>query len=275
MQIPWPANTRDVPHRRMQDRRSGSIRRRLRLFSIVLLAAVQFGAFVDAVQAAKFDEKIKAPHAPSNAELQAVIRDYFETYARVNAEVGHRYRERQGCIPAVVRDELAPAARDRQEASRSGDLSEFGLTPNGDGSYSVDLAEFPQWDPLPYATRTAFGSHKPSDSMARHSRTRGFRDQDIEAMRAYVEKSPRATRRACAELDIAEGYCRQGQGADCGETEESVNRSALIRVPDRPHPHGEGAGLGVGLLEVARSAAPANPGIVSSGASRPADDHAG
>ena len=186
------------------DRRSGSIRRRLRIVSVAFLAALQIGAFVGSVQAAKFDEKIKAPVAPSNAELQVVIRDYFATYARVNGE----------SAAGMVRDKAAyqqwfetnwrlQRAIDKKQPL--GDLSEFGLTPNPDGSYSVDPTEYPQWDPLPTQLER-LREPQAFDLYAEGLRARGFRDQDIEALRAYIAKSPRRNQASMAELDITDGY---------------------------------------------------------------------
>jgi hypothetical protein len=186
------------------DRHSGSIRRRLRVASIAFLAAFQFGAFVDPVHGAKFDERIKAPPAPTNAELKAVIRDYFNTYARVNAN----------SIAGIVRDKAAYQQWFETEwrlqraidAKRPlGDLSEFGLTSNRDGSYSVDLSKYPQWEPLPTRLdRFREPQHLRLDIEA--LKVRGFRDQDIEALGAYVTGSPPRNQASIAELDIADGY---------------------------------------------------------------------
>src|SRR6185295_8785991 len=117
------------------DRRSGSIRRRLRIVSIAFLAALQIGAFVGSVQAAKFDEKIKAPVAPSNAELQVVIRDYFATYARVNGEsAAGMARDKAAYQQWFETNWRLQRAIDKKQPLV--DLMEFGVTPNPYGSYS-------------------------------------------------------------------------------------------------------------------------------------------
>jgi hypothetical protein len=191
------SSSHDAGHR-------ASIRRALRLAGLVLVASLQIGASAGPVQAAKFDEKIKAPEAPSNAELQAVIRDYFATYARVNAKSAagivwskaayQQYFETHWRLQRAI-DKKQPL----------GDLSEFGLTPNSDGSYSVDPSQYPQWDPLP----VQLGQLREPQLLDLHAdalQARGFRDQDIEVLRAYVAKSPPRQQASEQELDVADGF---------------------------------------------------------------------
>jgi hypothetical protein len=133
-----------------------------------------------------------------------VIRDYFATYARVNAT----------SASGIVRDKVAyqqwfethwrlQRAIDKRQPL--GDLSEFGFTPNSDGSYSADPTEYPQWDPLP-GQLDRLREPQAFDLHAEALRARGFRDQDIEALGAYIAKSPRRNQASIAELDIADGY---------------------------------------------------------------------
>ncbi len=190
------------------DRRNGSIRRGLRLFGVLLLAAVQFGAFFGSVQAARFDEKVKAPPPPSNAELKAVIRDYFDTYARVNAK-----------SPAgIVKDQSAHskwfdtkwrlgAAMETWKAPV--DLAEYGVTPKGDGSYSIDVVNFPQWDPLD-ARLTELLDPNLFESHSVELKQRGFRDSDVAAMKAYIATMDRPERLAsAANIPLVESFAAQ------------------------------------------------------------------
>jgi hypothetical protein len=165
---------------------------------------MQIGAFAGVAPAAKFDERIKAPPAPTNAELKAVIRDYFDTYARVNAESS----------AGIVRDKAAyqqwfetqwRLQRAIDQKRPLGDLSEFGLIRNADGSYSVDLTEYPQWEPLPVRL-DRFREPQLLDIHVEALRVRGFRDADIEALRAYIAKSPPRNQSSATELDITESY---------------------------------------------------------------------
>jgi hypothetical protein len=185
-------------------RREITLRRKLRFAGFVLTASFQVGALAGAAPAAKFDERIKAPEAPSNAELPGVIRDYFATYARVNAE-----------SPAgIARDKAAyqqyfethwrlQRAIDRRQPLA--DLSEFGLNPNHDGSYSADLAQYPQWNPLP-AQLDELRDPQVLDLHADALKARGFREQDIDAIRTYVAMSPPRAQASVQELDLADGF---------------------------------------------------------------------
>lgn len=169
--------------------------------ALVLLCMV---AFAGAGHAAKFDEKIKAPTAPSNADLATTIRNYFRNYASVNAQ----------SASGIVRDKYAyqhwfetqwRLQRAIDTRQPLGDLSEFGLTSNADGSYSVDLGQYPQWDPLPLRLQ-GFREPQALDFYAAALRARGFRDEDIEALRIYLAASPPRRRASMQELDIAEGF---------------------------------------------------------------------
>lgn len=156
-----------------------------RLAFIALVAALQLAAPVAGVHAAKFDEKLKAPEATTNEELKVAIREYFKVYARVNAK-----------SPAgIVRDRAAHAKwydthwllqRAIDKKRDLGDLSEFGIVAKGDGSYSIDVANFPQWTPL-NSSLTRLLEPTLFEIYATDLKARGFRDQDIDAMQAYID----------------------------------------------------------------------------------------
>jgi hypothetical protein len=155
-----------------------------RLALIALLTALQLSVPVAGAQAAKFDEKLKAPEAPTNDELKAAIREYFDVYARATAESS----------AGMVRDKAAHAKwfdtqwslhRAIDTKRDLGDLSQFGITPKGDGIYSIDLANFPQWTPLQESlTRLVV-----PDFMVTYAsdlKQKGFRDQDLDIVAAYI-----------------------------------------------------------------------------------------
>jgi hypothetical protein len=170
--------------------------------AVALLTLMQSAAFAGAVPAARFDDKVKAPPAPGNAELKAVIRDYFDTYARVNAN----------STAGIVRDKAAyqqwfetqwRLQRAIDQKRPLGDLSEFGLTANADGSYSVDLAQYPQWDPL-VGDLQRLSEPSVLDYLMGMLQERGLRDRDAQAIRQYVARN--ASRPNAAQLDITEGF---------------------------------------------------------------------
>jgi len=176
----------------------------LRFALIALLTVLQLTAPVAAVQAAKFDEKVKVPEAPTNDELKARIRDYFDTYARVAAK----------SAAGMVRDKAAHAKwfntiwllqRAIDTKRDLGDLSEFGITGMGDGSYRTDLKSFPQWSPLDERLGRLLVPSLFALS-ASDLRERGFRDEDIDDLRTYIERNK--PRRAMLEdnLMLGESY---------------------------------------------------------------------
>ena len=117
----------DVAHRHIELVRAGC---RILAAAVLVLCTA---AVAEAARAAKFDEKVKAPAAPSNAELASVIRDYFGTYARVNAQsMAGIVRNRDAYQQWFETQWRLQRAIDSREPL--GDLSEFGLAPNNDGS---------------------------------------------------------------------------------------------------------------------------------------------
>lgn len=139
-----------------------------------------------AVHAARFDERIKAPKATSAADFKRSVRDYFEVYAQ---------REKDAVDPgALIRDRAAYAqwfdvqwrlTRGLDEGIQLGDLAEFGLDREDDGSYTVHAKTHPQWMPVDLALMTLRDTSV-FDAYARDLKQRGFRDQDLAVLKNYV-----------------------------------------------------------------------------------------
>jgi len=171
-------------------------------------------ALVGIARAGKFDETIKAPVAPTRSELEASIRDYFNTYARVNAQF----------VGGIVRDKVAHAkwfdARWRlgtaiERWKSPVELAEYGITPNGDGSYAIDIVRFPQWDPLD-SRLTELLDPKGFEMHAQHLKAMGFRDSDLEQLSSYIA-THRPERLAIAEnLSLVESFGEKVHAADLG-----------------------------------------------------------
>lgn len=138
-------------------------------------------------QAAKFDERIAAPKAASPATLKSLTREYFATYQRAQAKgVGGLIRD-----PVAYRQWSEWAWRVSEtmdEKKPIGDLTEFGLIPQEDGSYTVDLQQYPQWAPLDRQL-TILRTPVIFDAYAPELKRRGFRDQDLEALKNYLDKN--------------------------------------------------------------------------------------
>lgn len=138
-----------------------------------------------AVQAAPFDEKSKAPRAATSQALRTKFETHFQTFQRKqqDADPAAFIRDRQAYkqwsdlyfAVKLALDERVPLQ----------DLSTFGLAAQADGAYVVDLRKFPQWEPLDtrlylLTNPEVFESYEPA------LKARGFRDEDIRALRTYL-----------------------------------------------------------------------------------------
>ena len=72
-------------------------------------------------------------------------------------------------------------------------LEAFGLVARPDGKYTVDLHEFPQWEPLDSRLHR-LTNEEVVESYEPALRARGFRDEDVDALRTYLANNdPRLT----------------------------------------------------------------------------------
>lgn len=138
-----------------------------------------------AVQAAPFDEKSKAPRAATSQALRTKFETHFQTFQR---------RQKDADPAAFIRDRQAykqwsdlyfavKLALDERVPLQ--DLSAFGLAAQADGAYVVDLRKFPQWEPLDtrlylLTNPEVLESYEPA------LKARGFREEDIRALRTYL-----------------------------------------------------------------------------------------
>jgi len=175
---------------------------RLALFALV--AMLQTSAPVAGVPGTKFDESLSAPEAPTNADLKARIREYFDVYARATVT----------SPSGIVRNQKAFAkwfetdwrvGRGVDTKRDLGDLSEFGITPKDDGSYRVDIANFPQWQPL-HEVLLHLLTPEFLASYSANLKERGFRDHDIDVLKTYVETNKPNRAALARNIDLAESY---------------------------------------------------------------------
>jgi len=141
--------------------------------------------FAAASHAAPFDERIRAPGAAVPGEIEARLQAHFDTYER---------KQQEGKPGAFIRDRAAheqwvdlyfSVTRAMDEGRPLENLSAFGLVAKPDGQYSIDLKAFPQWDPLD-ARLFLLSNPDVLESYAPALAARGFRDVDLDALRAYV-----------------------------------------------------------------------------------------
>jgi hypothetical protein len=157
--------------------------------SVLLLALFATGP----TPAAPFDEKAKAPRVASPQALRTKLEAHFATFER----------KRQDADPAAfIRDRAAHQQWSdlffavevaMAEKTPLKGLDAFGLRARPAGKYVVDLRAFPQWEPLDSRLRK-LSNEEVFESYVPALIARGFRDQDIGALRTYLANNdPRVT----------------------------------------------------------------------------------
>jgi hypothetical protein len=154
--------------------------------SIRVRGAVALAIFLaTTVHAAPFDEKSKAPRAATSQALKSPFEAHFRTFLRKQQEADPAafIRDRQAhkqwsdlyFAVRLALDERVPLA----------DLAAFGLAAQADGTYVVNVRKFPQWEPLD--TRLyVLTNPEVLASYEAALKARGFRDEDLLALRKYV-----------------------------------------------------------------------------------------
>jgi hypothetical protein len=155
----------------------------------VLLALFLAGS----AQAAPFDEKLKTPRAATSQALRTKLAAHFATFQR---------KQQDPDPAAFIRDRVAyrqwsdlyfAVQLAMDERTPLQDLDAFGLVARPDGTYVVDLHAFPQWEPLD-SRLYKLTNPEILESYVPALQARGFRDEDVIALRTYVAThDPRQT----------------------------------------------------------------------------------
>ena len=165
------------------------------LFSLVALSP--------SARTATFDETVSAPRDLSGAELRSKARVFFTPF-----EIGSL------SMIDVVRDSAKRAeltdlwwhlSRFVDERKSLADLASYGVTPNADASYSIDLNRFPQWDSLDQRMLTGLNTGSLDRTLA-DLKHRGFRDSDIEGLRKYLKQHNPELLAIAAADPVTEGF---------------------------------------------------------------------
>jgi len=150
--------------------------------SVGLLLALWVAA---PTQAAPFDEKQRAPRVATSQALRARLEAHFATFQR---------KQQDSDPAAFIRDAKAyrqwsdlyfsvQLAMDEKTSLKG--LEAYGLVARADGSYTVDLHAFPQWEPLDSRLHK-LTNPEVLESFVPALKTRGFRDEDVTVLRTYV-----------------------------------------------------------------------------------------
>lgn len=176
--------------------------------SVTLLFAL---FMVGPAHAAPFDEKLKAPPAATAQVLRTKLEAHFATFQR----------KQQDTDPAAfIRDRLAhkqwsdlyfsvQLALDEKTSLK--DLTNFGLVARPDGRYTVDLSEYPQWEPLDSRLRRLTNEEVVEDYVPA-LQARGFREEDIGALRTYLANNDPRTTVQVEGRQLVETFAKRVQG---------------------------------------------------------------
>jgi hypothetical protein len=133
--------------------------------------------------AAAFDEDLAAPPALQPQELSERIREYFA----INAAKAR--------MPAgLLRDASSYQKwtdlrwqlwRMLEEGKPLGDLTELGVNDHGEGSFSIDLERFPEWQPLESAA--ALYGFEWRSWTAPELRKLGFSEEEMQRLKDYLD----------------------------------------------------------------------------------------
>jgi hypothetical protein len=168
-------------------------------YATALLVAL--ASLAGVAQAVEFDEKLKAPMVKTGAELKPKLESYTVLMNRLAAKSPLE----------VVRDQAA--LRERFDAQFQlgrlvdaraplPELASLGFEAKADGSYHIDTKEHPEWRPLD-SQLLVFANTQVLDGLAPALIARGFRPEDVDAMRRYVSEHNLDRELARAKLAIA------------------------------------------------------------------------
>ncbi len=127
------------------------------LAAVLMLALAGFGG---AAQAVEFDEKLKAPMMKSAADMRTQAKSFATKYREIraatpaqlitNASLAQQQFDLTWQFERAVNEGRAAGRASRQ----------LGLVNRGDGSYSIDLDEHPEWRHSPRHCRPIVDRHR-------------------------------------------------------------------------------------------------------------------
>ena len=163
-------------------------------------------AFAHHAQAAGFEEKLKAPMMKSQAALHSQAQAYAARFVAVR-DASPEQLIRNSALAREkfdLRWQIESAIDGRQPLD---EFAALGLTPRGDGSYSVDLGEHPEWDAL-HESMAGILSRTNLEATAPELVNRGFRPEDVVTLKEYIAANNPDAAAATATLPIALGFGR-------------------------------------------------------------------
>jgi hypothetical protein len=181
-------------------------RRRLKrppLAAVLMLALAGLGG---AAQAVEFDEKLKVPMMKSAADLTTQAKSFATKYREVRAATPAQMIT-NASLARQQFDLSWQLERSINERRPPGNLETMGFVSLGNGGYSVDTRKYPEWQFLGDSIATIFNSSL-RDGVYEELLQRGFRSEDVAALKEYIVTHDVKQATRAATVPIALGFQR-------------------------------------------------------------------
>ena len=173
------------------------------LSAFVMLA---LATLVAAAHAAGFDEKLKAPAMTSPADIQQQAQSFAARYRELFRTEPEQLI-RNSALARQQFDLKWQMQRAIDEHQPLDELATLGIISRGDGSYAIDLGEYPEWNDL-HETMAGLISHAPVADIGPNLINRGFRPEDVTTLKDYVDTHNSDDAAARDALPIVLGFAK-------------------------------------------------------------------
>jgi hypothetical protein len=178
-------------------------RRRLRVAAGFVLTLATLWSTAGAVE---FDERIRAPLMKDAGSLRTQAQSYSARFAALRETASEQLITNQ--VLAGERFDLAWQIQQAIDTHRPvGDLSAVGFVDRGDGSYSVDLLAFPQWD-VPDRHLSTLVSQMNWEAVSRQLISRGMTPDESAKLGQYFSDHDLNAMTAARTLPLSLGFSR-------------------------------------------------------------------
>ena len=172
-----------------------------------LMAAMVTGvAIAGVVQAAGFDEKLKAPTMRDAGELRSQAASFAVRYAEVRTATPDQL-VRDAALTSRRFDLIWQIQRAIDERKPLDDFAPVGIVSRGDGSFGIDMGEHPEWNDL-QETMAGMLVREDLDALRPALIARGFRAQDVDILKDYVTANNPARASANEVASVVIGFGR-------------------------------------------------------------------
>jgi hypothetical protein len=146
--------------------------------------AVTFVVLAGLAQAVEFDQKLKAPAMKDAGELRSQAQSFASRFGEVRAATPDQLI-RDATLTRKRFDLTWQIQRAIDERKPLDELASIGIVARGDGSYSVDMGEHPEWYYL-HETMAGMLVRADLDAIGPALIARGFRPEDLAILKDYV-----------------------------------------------------------------------------------------